>query len=628
MCGIAGFYGFEDRPLLKNMSKACLHRGPDGEGYYTNKNVMLASRRLSIIDLSTGDQPIFNEDKSVAIVYNGEIYNFQELRMDLERKGHRFYTNTDTEAIVHSYEEYGAGCLKNFNGMFAFALYDDNKKQLLLARDRCGIKPLYYTILKNNSLLFASEIKSILQHPEVKREVDSDALNHFIRLRYVPGRKTMFKGINKLLPGHYLVASKKNVKIGKYWELDIGIDESIDENSAIAKLRNLMQNAVKMQMISDVPIGSFLSGGLDTSTIVAFASQASDRPLNTFCMGFGESTDEFEYARVIADKFKTNHKELAVKFDLFKEFPKMIWHIDMPKRNLYPYLIYKEVRKHLKVIHSGMGGDELLGGYVHRYAYMDYISSSNGKKNNPEIIYNKIFSKEEYEDKIAKIKKAKSPAEAYSFITSADAGFDAEQLKDIYSEKMKSKISKPVSGEFEEYFRKKGFSAAEQAFYAEFNVKMPNDFLIVEDAMSMANSVEARVPFLDNGLIDFCFSLPARLKVNNGTGKYILRKMMSDVLPKKISRRKKWGFSTTTHSLFKSELRDIAQNMLPDGFLVNKKYINKNFIEKVLKEKAAKSNTQNYNLLWNLVAFEIWHGIYIKPAKFHKPDLSMNSFLK
>ncbi|MBI2654856.1 asparagine synthase (glutamine-hydrolyzing) [Candidatus Woesearchaeota archaeon] len=627
MCGIAGFYGFEEKALLKRMADIISHRGPDGEGYYTNRNVMLASRRLSIIDLATGDQPIFNEDKSIAIVYNGEIYNFQELRRDLERKGHRFYTNTDTEAIVHSYEEYGIECLKSFNGMFAFALYDDNKKQLLLARDRCGVKPLYYALLKGNSLLFASEIKSILQHPEVKREVDLDALNQYIRLRYVPGKKTMFKGINKLLPGHCLIASKKNIKIGKYWELDIDVNEEIDENYAIGKLRSTMQNAVKLQMISDVPIGSFLSGGLDTSAIVAFASKVSDKPINTFCMGFGESTDEFEYARAVADKFKTSHKELVVKFNLFDEFPKMIWHMDMPKRNLYPYLVYKEVAKHIKVIHSGMGGDELLGGYVHRYDYMDCIAGRK-KSNNSQLPYNKIFSKEEYNDKIAKIRKARNPAEAYSFITSADAGFDSKQLKGIYSEKLKGKINSSVSGEFEDYFKEKGANPVEQAFYAEFNVKMPNDFLAVEDSMSMANSVEARVPFLDNNLIDFCFSLPARLKIRDGSGKYILRKMVSGVLPKKISKRKKWGFATTTHSLYKSELRDIAQNMLPNGVLACKKYISRTFIEKVLKEKVSEKNTQNYNLLWNLVAFEIWHKIYINPSKFQKPDLSMSSFLK
>jgi len=626
MCGIAGFYGFEDKALLRKMTDIISHRGPDGEGYYTNKNVMLASRRLSIIDLSTGDQPIFNEDKSIAIVYNGEIYNFQELRKDLEKKGHRFYTSTDTETIVHGYEEYGVECLKKFNGMFAFALYDGKKKQLLLARDRCGIKPLYYAVLKNNSVIFASEIKSILQHHEVKREVNLDALNHFLRLRYVPLEMTMFRGIKKLLPGHYLLASKKGIRAGKYWELDVKIDHNINEAHAISTLKNLIQDSVKHQMISDVPIGSFLSGGLDTSTIVAFASKVSEKPINTFCMGFGEETDEFEYARLIADKFKTNHKELVVKFDLFRDFPRMIWHIDMPKRNLYPYLIYKEVAKHLKVIHSGMGGDELLGGYVHRYAYMEYAADKKFKRQ--ADAHNRLFSKFEYEDKLSKVVKSKNPAEAYSFITSADAGFDSKQLKEIYGEKIKNKISSPVSKVFEKYFKKKGLNATEQAFYAEFNVKMPDDFLVVEDSMSMANSIEARVPFLDNNLMDFCFSLPSELKIKDGTGKYILRKMMSGVLPKKISKRKKWGFATTTQNIFKNELRDIAKSMLPNGALVGNKYINKNFINKVISQKVTKNNTQNYNLLWNLVAFDIWHDIYITPSEFRKPDLDMNSFLK
>lgn len=629
MCGIAGFYGFEDKSLLKKMADSLIHRGPDDDGYYENKNVMLANRRLSIIDLSTGKQPIYNEDKSIAIVYNGEIYNFKELRKGLEKKGHRFYTNTDTETIVHCYEEYGIDCLKLFNGMFVFALYDGNKKQLLLARDRCGIKPLYYTILDDNSLLFASEIKSILQFDKVKREVDLDALNYFIRLRYVPKEKTMFKGIKKLLPGNYLLVSKKGIKIENYWKLDIKINNNINEAYAIKKLKELIKQSVALQMISDVPIGSFLSGGLDTSTIVAFASEASNRPINTFCMGFDEPTDEFEYARAIADKFNTNHKELVVKMDLLKEFPRMIWHIDFPKRNLYPFFIYREVAKHVKVVHSGIGGDELLGGYVYRYKYMENVKKiRDGNKIQMKQAFNSIFSEKEHDDKIAQIKKSKSLAEAYSSITTADSGFDEKQLNEIYSEKLKNKINKPVFDVFEEYFKNKNLGVVEKTFDAEFNVKMPDDFLIVEDSMSMANSVESRVPFLDNNLIDFCFSLPNKFKIKRDVGKYLLRKMMKNILPEKIIKRKKWGFATTTYLLYKNELQDIAKNILPSGVLVDEKYIKKEFINKALKQKITESDARNYNLLWNLVAFEIWHKIYIEPADFKKPDLGINNFLK
>lgn len=632
MCGIAGFYGFEDKVLLKRMADICIHRGPDDDGYYSNKNIMLANRRLSIIDLSSGKQPIFNEDKSIAIVYNGEIYNFKELRIELEKKGHRFYTNTDTEAIVHSYEEYGVDCLKLFNGMFAFALYDNNKKQLLLARDRCGIKPLYYAMLDNGALLFASEIKSILQYEKVKREVDLDALNYFIRLRYVPKEKTMLEGIKKLLPGHYLTISKKGVNIEGYWKLHVKINDSINEDYAVKKLKELTKRSVQLQMISDVPIGSFLSGGLDTSTIVAFASQTAEQPINTFCMGFDEATDEFEYARIVAEKFKTNHKELVVKMDLLKEFPKMIWHIDFPKRNLYPFFIYREVAKHVKVVHSGLGGDELLAGYVHRYKYMDdflKMKGNDGIKINRT--FNPIFSDKEHDDKIAQIKKSKNPAEAYSTITTADAGFDEKQLKEIYSERLKNKIGRPVFDVFEEYFensiQNKNLGIVERTFAAEFNVKMPDDFLIVEDSMSMANSVESRVPFLDNNLIDFCFSLPSKLKMKDNVGKYLLRKMMKNTLPKKIIDREKWGFATTTYNLYKKELQDIAKNILPSGILIDKKYINKEFVDKALKQKINESDARNYNLLWNLVAFEIWHKIYIEPIDFRKPNFSINYFL-
>ncbi|RLF92177.1 asparagine synthase (glutamine-hydrolyzing), partial [Thermococci archaeon] len=341
MCGISGFT-FEDLALVKRMCDVLWHRGPDDEGYYVDAGISLGNRRLAIIDLKTGRQPIYNEDGSIVVVHDGEIYNFMSLRAELEDHGHDFHTNSDTEVIVHAYEEWGDDFMRKFNGMFAFALWDANRRRLLLARDPCGIKPLYYTILKDGSLIFASEIKAILQHEEIRREVDREAFHYYVNLRFTPREKTMFKGIKRLLPGHYLVMENGSIKIRKFWDI-IPSPQHYSESYLIKKIRDVLKRAIRRHLISDVPLGVYLSGGIDSSTIVAFASEMTDEPLKTFTMGFGEPTDELEDARFIADYFGTDHKELVVSTDLLKDYPQMIWHADMPKRNLYPYYIAKEV---------------------------------------------------------------------------------------------------------------------------------------------------------------------------------------------------------------------------------------------------------------------------------------------
>ena len=366
MCGIFGFYGFEDKKLIKDMCNILGHRGPDNIGYFTDSKLSLGCTRLAIIDLKKGNQPIFNEDQSICIVFNGEIYNFKLLRQELEKKGHRFSTNSDTEVIVHAYEQFGESCLTHFNGIFAFAIYDSNKKKLFLARDRIGIKPLYYTII-NDCLLFASEIKSLLMYETIQRKVNKNAINLYLSFRYVPGSQTLFDGIYKLLPGHYLVFNKKEIKIRKFWNLD-SKRVTHDLRFYSENILKLLKDSVEKRLISDVPLGAFISGGLDSSAIVSLISKHMD--IKTFSVGFENETkaNELTNAKDVAGFYNTDHYETIVPRDSFKFLPKIIWHLDnlIGDPVIVPnYILSKLARKHVKVILCGEGADELFAGYVH-----------------------------------------------------------------------------------------------------------------------------------------------------------------------------------------------------------------------------------------------------------------------
>jgi len=362
MCGIAGFYGLEDKALLNKMTSALNHRGPDDEGYYSDKLVSLGHRRLSIIDLSKkGKQPMFNETKNVVVIFNGEIYNYPLLKVELEKKGHKFESMSDTEVIVHGYEEYGENICEKLEGMFAFALWDLRKRKLLIARDHIGEKPLYYYI-KDDKLVFSSEIKSILVDESVSREVDMQNLADYLELRYSSGERTMFSGIKKVLPGTCITYEKGEFKERKFYTLPEHNEEIKPDKEIVGKL---IENAVKKRLASDVPLGVFLSGGLDSSAIVAHMSKFKEK-IKTFSVGFGEVNDELKYARIVAEKFNTNHKEIILNKDVLGNLPRVIWHFDEPIADpaaIPTYLLAKEVSKHVKVVLSGEGGDEVFGGY-------------------------------------------------------------------------------------------------------------------------------------------------------------------------------------------------------------------------------------------------------------------------
>jgi len=623
MCGIVGF-NFEDQSLAKKMCDVMVHRGPDGEGYYTNRNITLGHRRLSIIDLKTGDQPIYNEDGSIVVVYNGEIYNFRELRTELEKHGHRFATSSDTEVIVHAYEEYGYDCVKFFNGMFAFAIYDANKDEIFLARDRCGIKPLHYTMLKDGTFLFASEIKAILQYKRVKREMDPDSLHLLINLRYIPGSRTMFKGIQRLLPGHMMVVKNHSLKIKQFWKPAL-IHTTHPESYYIKMLRKLLDATVERHLISDVPVGLMLSGGIDSSALVALASKKTDEPLKTFCMGFGNSTDETNDAQFVADHFGTDHHELVVDAHLLKDYPKMIWYADEPKRNLYPYYISELVGSTVKTALGGLGSDELFGGYIFKHNFVQGIEDIHRKaifdtkKEISKIADTLISFQTRYGnivddaqlDYLEMIRALNDRTGLYLITQTQDKVFDREYLEKMYGENLIKEELVSIRDIYSHFF-KTHHTFIDQLMIADFSYKMIDDFLLVDDRMAMAHSLESRVPFLDNTVVDLAFGIPTELKLRDPNGKYVLKKAMKDILPKQVIQKKKQGFASGIYEVYLKEGREMMQQMLPGGNLVKQGFIQKEYVDKILNAVPNPRLDLHYGAMWNLLTCEIWHRMFIE----------------
>ena len=622
MCGIIGF-NFSDKILAQEMCATLSHRGPDGHGIYTNSNVTLGHTRLTIIDLETGEQPIYNENGSIVVVYNGEIYNYRELRRILEEKGHHFSTNSDTEVIVHAYEEYGVECPNYFNGMFAFAIYDENKKEFFLARDRSGIKPLHYTILSDGTFIFASEIKAILQYKRVYPRMDPQSLHQIINLRYIPGTRTMFRGIHRLPPAHYLRLHNSDLTIRPYWQPSLYVTDHPDEYF-YASCRRLLEESVKRHLISDVPLGIMLSGGIDSSSIVALASQMADEPIKTFCMGFGHPNDELEDAQVVADHFETDHHQLIVDDRLLKDYPKMIWYADEPKRNLYPFYISEMVSHHVKTALGGLGSDELFGGYVFKYNFVDRVEAIRRKtiyetKKNAETIASQMIEfqtkygnivEDEHLDYLEMIRALNSNVDLYLITQTQDKVFDKSYLENIYNTQLLVEQLDPIRESYQQFFNANE-PFINQVLYADLREKMINDFLLVDDRMNMAHSVETRVPFLDTHLVNFALSIPTRLKLRDPNGKHVLKMAMKDILPPSVLQKKKQGFASGTYEVYLKEGRELAQQVLCNGRLIQEGYIKQDYIEKVLRAIPNPRLDLHYGVLWNLLVSEIWYGIYI-----------------
>jgi len=576
MCGIAGVYGIGDRRLIARMTNTITHRGPDSAGYYVDDNISLGHRRLSIIDLSTGDQPIYNEDKSIVIVYNGECYNYKRLREICEWAGHKFYTESDTEVLVHLYETLGDTFAKELNGIFAFAIYDSDKKKLLLSRDRMGVKPLFYAQVEDK-LIFASEVKAILQYPELKREMDHDALSSFLTFGSILGDKTMFKGIKKLLPGHYLTFKSGKITIGKY-HFDEQLPLEYNEDKLAVELRAKLELSVKSQMMSDVPIGALLSGGIDSSTVVGLMSKETDLPIQTFTVGFGREDDELKYAKVISEHYNTDHHEITITP---KDVPgiaaKLAWHYDDPiwdAASVPTYFVSELAKKHVTVVLTGEGADELFAGY-NRYKPFSSVFPLVHQAARV-FMYNKF----------AKL-------------------FDASVRKDV----MHTNTS--YADKMEKDYLIKGRPVLESILRFEQEELLPNQLLNKVDRATMANSLEARVPFLDNTIVDLSRCVPIELKMNGLVGKYILRKAVKDLIPEAIIKRPKQGFGASARQwLGDKEVHDYIDGVLDTAHIM-KEGLDYGIIKKLSKDGGLRKGRSAYNV-WSCFVLELFYRTYFE----------------
>jgi asparagine synthase (glutamine-hydrolysing) len=632
MCGICGIASPEkaeslSSSLLSSMCQTIIHRGPDDEGIFIEENVALGARRLSIIDLEGGHQPLANEDKSIWIAHNGEIYNFPELREELKSRGHSFTTNTDTETIVHAYEEWGEDFVHRLRGMFAFALWDGREEKLLLVRDRIGIKPLYYTILEDKTLVFGSELKAIIVHPQVKRVLEPKALDLFLTLEYIPAPYSIYKGIHKLPAGRFLIYKKGEIVIKKYWDVEpreVKAQEMPGKTlaSLMDELYSLLEESVKLRLISDVPLGAFLSGGVDSSTIVGLMKESGASPLKTFSIGFEDSSyNELDYARPISQKFSTHHKEYFLKQNALELTEKLIYHLDEPfgDFSIFPTFLVSEVaRSEVKVILSGDGGDELFGGYEHYQAQKiaQFTSSS--------FLFKRLNTLLKKLPPSAKKKGLWNKLRRYCQGFEHDPALrhfrwmmflSLENKKALYSEAFSRELEgireiyeiEPFKEIFDGLDR---FDSTSGELYLDLKTYLPDDILVKVDRMSMAASLETRVPLLDHKIVEFIFKLPGKLKLQGLTTKWIFKKTMERLLPHKNIYRSKEGFSIPIKHWLRKELKDLMLDYLNEKRIKEEGLFNHEGISNMVK--AHLKGRENYShQLWSLLVFEIWKENYL-----------------
>jgi len=575
MCGIFGF-NWEDDTALKKATTEISHRGPDSKGYFLDKNISLGHRRLSIIDLDKrADQPM--RYKNLVMIYNGEIYNFKEIRKKLEEKGIKFDTTSDTEVLLKAYYVFKEKVLELLNGMFAFAIYDEDEKSLFIARDRLGIKPLYY-YQKENSFVFGSEIKALLKL-EINTELAYEAINQYFISRYMPKEGTQFKYIKKLKPGHYLKFKDNKIEIKKYWSPEINEEEK-DEERNKKTILNLFSDSVKKRLISDVPVGIFLSGGLDSSAIVSLIHESGVKDINTFTVNFGEENSEAKYARIIAEKYNTNHKEINVKTDSIKILQKVAYSLDEPlgdNATLSTYNMAKETSKHVKVVLSGEGSDELFGGYQKYKIFW-------AKKYLPPL----GFTPHKRLNSLMK----KNDSKSYAEFTSV---FDDKERKELY--KHYTKI------DYQKYpFTNRRLNSM---IKIDMDSWLPNDLLLKNDRMTMAHGLEGRVPFLDHRLVEFALKIPENQKIGLFKNKHIYREAVKKKIPKEICERKKQGFTIPLESWKKQGIIEYTEDLIKENDI---KFLNKQMQLNVVKNPT--KNTFVTRQFWTLLMFNQWYKEY------------------
>ncbi|MHA2364109.1 MAG: asparagine synthase (glutamine-hydrolyzing) [Candidatus Hodarchaeales archaeon] len=653
MCGIVGYTGSYEKDVLKNMLKSISHRGPDDNGIYQDDLISLGHQRLSIIDLSpAGRNPLCNEDQSIWITFNGEIYNYMEIKEDLIEKGHQFSSKTDTEVAIHAYEEFGIEFLNKINGMFAFALWDDNKKELFLVRDRIGIKPLYYSIHENN-IIFASELKSILKSGIIPRRLDYFPLRDLLTLRSSDRERTFIHNIKKILPGNYLKYSlkEKNFVIQPYWQLSKSTNKSsIPLSSFVTELRNLIVSSVKKRLMSEVPLGVYLSGGLDSSSIIGIMHNLGIESINTFSIGFGQYdiNNALNQAEIVANEFATDHHEIIVDPDIIKILPKIVWHCDEPLADptvIPTYILSEHTKPNSTVVLTGEGADELFGGYTHykfmnlrhnyfrwfpyplRYLGSSFLNIMPSKMFQLLFKYSEALGKEG-KRRAALLIKCNNPYEWYLTIQSIFMDLEKKEVLNIDYLQSKEKSVKIEDFNYSNYIRKyfinnKKKHFLNQALFFDQSVPLIEDLLMKVDKMTMSYSIEARVPFLDHNIVEFSSKIPLKYKFHKGKGKYILREALKPFIPPKTYQQKKDYFFVPIHRWFETELKTITENVLFGENSSNT--FKKSFIRKIMT-KYNQSPLYYARQLWTLLIFELWYQMYILPTddEFNKAS-SINS---
>jgi asparagine synthase (glutamine-hydrolysing) len=633
MCGICGKLNFDrtatvDPDLLARMLATIRHRGPDDDGRYISGPVALGFRRLSIIDLSGGHQPLSNEDGSIWTVFNGEIYNYVELRERLVTKGHFFKTQSDTEVLVHLYEEYGEDMVRELRGMFAFAVWDDRNKRLLLARDRVGIKPLYYC-LTERFLLFSSEIKAILADPEAPRDVAPDVIDRFLTFYYVPGEETLLKSVSKLAPGHLMMIENGKTKIRQYWDLQFP-DQPTRQNlqEAEAELKTLLDETVRLHMISDVPAGFLISGGVDSSGMLSLAVGKTDKAISSYTVGFSEPgiTDERPYARMAASAFGSEHHEMTISSKDFADFlPQYVWHMEEPVCEppaVALYYVSKFARQFVKVLISGEGGDEAFAGYSNyrNYIWFERLKAVLGPLDQGLSIGLSGFNRLIKSERIGKYATlAKTPLDSfyYSRTSSPYQWFNHEGLA-FYSKDFAPLVSKQRSVSVVEKYLQNGprRDVLSKMLYVDTKTWLPDDLLIKADKMTMANSLELRVPLLDHKVLEFAASLPSSFKVHGFATKYILKSVFRRRIPEAILNRKKTGFPVPYARWLRTELKDWMRDLLFDRRTMNRGYFERTSIESLVSQY--ESSGRFSKEIFSLVALELWHRSFLE----QRPELS------
>jgi asparagine synthase (glutamine-hydrolysing) len=609
MCGIAGIFDLRGGPVektdVRSMCDAMVHRGPNEGGFHLAPGLGLGMRRLSVIDVAGGSQPVRNEDGTVWVVFNGEIYNFRELRRELTASGHVFYTRTDTEVIAHLYEDYGPACVDHLRGMFGLALWDQRRRQLLIARDRLGVKPIYWTEV-NGRLLFASELKAILQLPEVERRLNWGSVDHLFTFLTTSARESIIAGVHKLEPGHVLLASEEaGVKVSRYWAPRFEPDHDKPEAYFVEGVRGLLDESVKLRLVSDVPLGAFLSGGLDSSAVVATMARRMDQPVKTFSIGFAESDfNELHHARTVAERFGTDHHELMVEPSAVDIVEDIAWHLDEPfgdSSAIPTYLVSKMAAEHVTVVLSGDGGDEIFAGYEkyliegrEREALPGGVRATlralgrlvpEGMRGRNFINHHGLTAAERYLDGSTLFRDAQKRRlfrpEAYARLAEGD----------------------PSRKEALAMLRGGGHWLSELQ-HLDLERSLPLDILTKVDRMSMAHSLESREPLLDHKLVEFAATIPAALQLKNGSGKYIFKQAMRGLLPDAVIDRRKQGFGVPLGHWFRGQLSGFLRDLLLSGPAQSRGLFDPTYVLTLIERH---ERGQDLGLhLWTLISFELW----------------------